>query len=606
MIVPMTKYDIVLFHAHQEDFLARLQELGLVDITIKQWEPSERDRELLNAIERHKAGIIRLKEQLKEGEASQAEPFTDPDEAYDCYEAAAGEYDRLTAELNRARKEVEELRVWGEFSSDTIQELREQGIELHYFWCYTNDFRARLSEWEQNYHIEEIDSANGVTHFIVLTHPGDSVAINAQAIKAPAVDYRHKEEEIKTLEVELEKQNALLDRCAVSLDLIREHANRLHERLHLNQAVASGTATADDTLVILEGWATRETSPQVDAMLDAYPDLIYLKSLPTPEDDTPVQLRNNRFARLFELIGGFYSLPKYGTMDLTPYFGPFYMLFFGFCLADAGYGLLLFLGGLFMLFKGGDKLKSVSKLTMLCGSATIVFGFFVGSFFGIQLANLPAFVSFRDYFLSTDNLFTLALGVGILQILFGMALKVVNTTQMHGFKYALSTLGWMIVIISSLAAYLLPDFEIEGFSFQSPIYLVCLSIGLFMMFFLNSPGKNPLANFGSGLWNTYNDITGLLGDVLSYIRLFAIGLSGGILALVFNDLAIGLSPDIPVLRQICVLLILLIGHGINLFMSTLSSFVHPMRLTFVEFYKNAGFEATQRAFNPLKQIREEK
>ena len=92
-------------------------------------------------------------------------------------------------------------------------------------------------------------------------------------------------------------------------------------------------------------------------------------------------------------------------------------------------------------------------------------------------------------------------------------------------------------------------------------------------------------NFGTGLWDTYNNITGILSDVLSYIRLFAIGLSGGILATVFNDLATGLSPDIPVVRELMILLILLVGHGINLFMSSISSFVHPMRLTFVEFYR---------------------
>ena len=604
MIVPMTKYDIVLLNTAREDFLSKLQDLGLVDITITAWEPSEHDRELMSSIEHHRLGIIRLKEQAKRPEAQKAEPFRDADEAYDQYLVAASEYDRLAAELARARKEAEELVVWGTFSPDTLAQLREQGIELRYFWAYTNEFRSKLPGWEQEYHIEEIRSEDGITHFVVITHTGATVSINAQEIKAPAANYKQKEAEIAGLEAELEVQAAILDRCARSIELIRAHMNGVREQLHFSQAAHSGETAADDALVVLEGWATRETSDRVDALLEAYPDLIYLKSDPTPEDNTPVQLKNNRFARLFELIGNFYSLPKYGSMDLTPFFGPFYMLFFGFCLADAGYGLLLFLGGLFLLLKGGEKMKSISKLTMLCGSATMVFGFFVGTFFGIELSKLPAFEAFRNYFLSTDNLFTLAIGVGIVQILFGMVLKVINTTHMYGFRYTLSTIGWMIVIIASLAAYLLPDLDVTGFSFSSPAYLALLGIGLFMMLFLNSPGKNPFANFGSGLWNTYNDVTGLLSDVLSYIRLFAIGLSGGILALVFNDLAMGLSPDIPVIRQIVVVLILIIGHGINLFMSSLSSFVHPMRLTFVEFYKNAGFDASQRSFAPLKRIKE--
>ena len=133
-----------------------------------------------------------------------------------------------------------------------------------------------------------------------------------------------------------------------------------------------------------------------------------------------------------------------------------------------------------------------------------------------------------------------------------------------------------------------------------------LGVGGVLMLVLNTPGRNPLVNFGAGLWDFYNNLTGILSDVLSYIRLFAIGLSGGILATVFNDLAQGLSPDIPVVKVVVMVLILLVGHGINLFMSAISSFVHPMRLTFVEFYKNAGFEMALRPFDPLRKMNETK
>ena len=102
----------------------------------------------------------------------------------------------------------------------------------------------------------------------------------------------------------------------------------------------------------------------------------------------------------------------------------------------------------------------------------------------------------------------------------------------------------------------------------------------------------------------YNNLTGLLSDVLSYIRLFAIGLSGGVLALVFDTLASGFVPEGAniVVRLLIMIPILLIGHGINLFMSTISSFVHPLRLTFVEFFKNAGFEMAPRNFDPIRKM----
>ena len=154
-----------------------------------------------------------------------------------------------------------------------------------------------------------------------------------------------------------------------------------------------------------------------------------------------------------------------------------------------------------------------------------------------------------------------------------------------------------------------PEWVIPGFTTSSSAFYVALGVGAVLMLFLSDIKRNPIVNFMSGLWDTYNNITGLLSDVLSYIRLFAIGLSGGVLAQVFNSLALGLTGldegigefGVGTIFQILgATAILLIGHGINLFMSSISSFVHPMRLTFVEFYKNAGFEMTSRAFKPLK------
>ena len=343
---------------------------------------------------------------------------------------------------------------------------------------------------------------------------------------------------------------------------------------------------------------------RVDALLDEYPNVLYIKSDPTPEDETPVKLKNNRFARIFEMVGDMYARPKYGTIDLTPFFAPFYMLFFGICLNDAGYGLILLAMGMAMLwkFKGGMMRRAAWFATM-CAVSTIVFGLFCGSFFGVSLKAYFPSIPFFDF---QGRFFSWALAIGLVQILFGQVLRIVMVSVTAGFRYALSTLGWFLVILAgSLAAglpLLDPAWVIPGFTTSSPAFYGVAAIGVVLMLFFNSPGKNPFVNFGTGLWDTYNNITGILSDVLSYIRLFAIGLSGGILATVFNDLATGLSPDIPVVRELMILLILLVGHGINLFMSSISSFVHPMRLTFVEFYKNAGFEMAARQFEPLTKI----
>ena len=180
-----------------------------------------------------------------------------------------------------------------------------------------------------------------------------------------------------------------------------------------------------------------------------------------------------------------------------------------------------------------------------------------------------------------------------------MILKAYNRTIQFGFAYSLSTIGWILIILSLAASMFLPDYAATSRWFTYA--------GLALAFCYNSPEryrKNPvtglLINVGSGLWDAYNTATGMLGDMLSYVRLFALGLSGGILATVFDSLATGLAPDNDILGPIVVVLIFVIGHALNMFMNVLGAFVHPMRLTFVEFFKNAGYEGGGTGYTPFK------
>ena len=177
-----------------------------------------------------------------------------------------------------------------------------------------------------------------------------------------------------------------------------------------------------------------------------------------------------------------------------------------------------------------------------------------------------------------------------------MILKAVNQTIQFGFKYAVATIGWLFILVSTAIAFAAPGFMPMG----GTVHMVFLAIGVLMAYLYNSPGKNVFVNIGLGLWDSYNMATGLLGDVLSYVRLFALGLSGGILASVFNSLAVGMSPDNVIAGPIVMVLIFVIGHAINMFMNVLGAMVHPMRLTFVEFFKNSGYEGGGKEYKPFK------
>ncbi|MDE7069656.1 MAG: V-type ATP synthase subunit I [Alistipes sp.] len=603
MIAKMSKYDLILYAAQRDDFIDKLRGLGLVDITTTGWEPSDEDRQLLLAIEQHARAVEAL-ERFRGSDrfSADAGAFASGEEAFEAYRAATQRAASIGTEIARLQKTAAELRPWGDFSPEALRRLSEQGVVVRCFFTPRATYEREIGEWAARHTIEPIHEGETNVYFVVITRPGEEVVLDAQEVKLPEMDSRQAEAEIARAERELAELDREFSRAALSVDAIRRHGGELRRRLESVRVEHTARREADGTLVLLEGWAEEATSGKVDALLAEYPNVIYLKSTPTPEDDTPVKLRNRPFAHLFEVIGAMYAMPKYGTIDLTRFFAPFYMIFFGFCLAEGGYGLLILLGGLYATLlgrrRGSRLIKEIGQLTMLCGGSGMLFGLASGSFFGLQMSEWTWLGGIRHHLLTPEILFPLSIGMGAVQVLFAMVINAYVTARSFGFRYALALIGWILVLVSSAAAGLLP--ESVGFTFHSPAYLAVLGIGLVLMFFFNSPGKNPLVNLGLGLWNTYNNVSGLVGDLLSYIRLFAIGLSGGILAMVFNQLAVGMSPDIPVVKQLVMLLILLLGHGINLFMCVLSSFVHPLRLTFVEFYKNAGFEASTRIFDPLK------
>jgi V/A-type H+-transporting ATPase subunit I len=561
----MTKYSLVVLAAERDEFLARLQELGLVDVTSTGWEPSEEDRNLMALADRHREAVEYLRGVAAAKNFTPGKPFATGAEAFEKYEAARHEIAAAEAEISGLGKTLAEVAPLGEFDPAAIRELDALGVSTEFLF-----------------------EAAGLDD-------------TAREIKLPDESPAQMRTRIASLETEIVDWQKVVARAAATVDKIESDGELLKEQLQLSRTSRAGTSAADDSLVVMEAWARQNQAPQVDAMLEAHPAVLYLKDRPTPDDETPVELKNAKIPRPFEFIAKMYALPRYGTMDLTRWFAPFYMLFFAFCLSDAGYGALLLGGGIFLALKAKGAMREIGVLSIYCGGAAVVFGLLVGSLFGIDIKQWAILAPVRGIFFPSNGmfLFALALGLGVLQILFGMVLKAITTARAFGIKYALATIGWIMVIVSGIAM-IVPGMVDLNLGIPDMALYIVMALGGFMMLFLNNPGKNPLVNLGGGLWNTYNDITGFLSDALSYIRLFAIGLSGGVLATVFNNLATGMSPDIPVVGQLVTLIILLIGHGLNLFMSTLSSMVHPLRLTFVEFYKNAGFEASGRVFEPLK------
>jgi V/A-type H+-transporting ATPase subunit I len=249
------------------------------------------------------------------------------------------------------------------------------------------------------------------------------------------------------------------------------------------------------------------------------------------------------------------------------------------------------------------------RLLIYLGISTVFMGIVTGNVGGIELYKIHThwawYEEAKQFILTPVKLFYASMILGVIQVIFGQFVRATSRMKTDGFVHTISTWGWLIVVLGSLSIFGLQKTGIIVHAQAKIAYDVVLSIGGLCIFILNHPGHNILMNIGEGLWDTYEKATGWLGDVLSYIRLFAISVAGAVLAIVFNSLAMTMSGHIPVVSILAMLLILVFGHSINIFMAILSSFVHPLRLTFVEFYKNAGFVGGGKHYKPFARYKEE-
>lgn len=604
MVVAMTKYSFLVYHKEYESFLTQMRDLGMLHVIEKQAGTPEEGSELQTYLQEAARFERILKEmnRLLADDFSACAPAAADDDAIGKVAAFENLQEEKTKQIQKQaalQKEIERMQIWGDFDWERIYALRDAGFIVRFYTVAERNF---ISEWEDQYNAIRIFTEGSQVYFITITPRGVVVEFDdAERVRLPKETLRElltAQHEAKDEEVELDKE--ISGFCKAWYNTIEAGYRRVLETVDYTKVILNSESQADDKLILLEGWIPTENEPEVNAFLEKE-GIYYISQRATKEDPAPVKLRNNWFARLFHPITELYDMPAYGEFDLTPFFAPFFVMFFGLCLGDAGYGLLLVLIGLIARRKVKPALKPMMTLVTILGLGTVIFGTISGTLFGIQLLDVkwPWIQKMKSFMLSSNDLFYFSLMVGVLQIIFGMVLKAVGQTVRFGFKNALSAWGWLILIVGCGGSFALQKTGIIQPDLARTLMYVTGGIGALGIFIFNDVKRNPLVNIGAGIWDSYNMASGLLGDVLSYVRLFALGISGSVLGLVFNDLAVKMSPDIPVVGFIVTALILLFGHGMNIFMSGLGAFVHPMRLTFVEFYKNAGFEGGGKKYNPF-------
>ncbi|MDD7551787.1 MAG: V-type ATPase 116kDa subunit family protein [Candidatus Cryptobacteroides sp.] len=573
MITLMDKYSFILLSGDRDRFLDEIQELGVVDI-----------KRSSKAVDEVSGSIVSEMEALK-GQIR---------EIQNCSDKLSESLKTRIAELGRS---LSEARPWGRFDREAVKRF---GIRL-----YACARKAFDTSWAENYALEIISEDKNKIYFAVA---GDAKDFPLKEIALPAKDSAELEKEIAELKSQLEQHSAELASRKGEIPVLQELIDKKCSELSLYLAGATGKSAAEGSLVLFEGFAPRENSARLCEALDKM-DIYYIKEEATAEDKPPIKLKNNAFVRQFETFTRMYGMPVYNEFDPTIFLSIFYLLFFAICMGDAGYGLLLIGIGLALKGRKGG-LADMWSLIVTLGAGTVVVGLIMATFFGINLydaawvpAGLKKIMIVGDISVGGamySKQMVLSLGIGVLHICLAMLTKAVWAVKRDGFKHSLGTLGWTLLIVGSVIGL---SIGLTGVISETAMKFLLIGIGAVSalgIFIFNKWGRNPLVNIGSGLWDTYNMASGLMGDVLSYVRLYALGLSGGMLGQTFNLIADMVKGTDPTWQWIPFVIILLFGHVLNLGLCALGAFVHPLRLNFVEFFKNAGYEGQGVEYNPVR------
>ena len=612
MITKMTKYSFILLTGEKEGFLEQLQELGVVDISRSVKPVDQGSSEMLaKATKAKKAlefleGIDYTKD--ADAEAISKATVTVEGDPIAFVEKCKSKLAELQAALSSAKKEVEIRRPWGTYDKKAIDSLAEMGYSVHY---YVVDKKKFDEGWAELYPLQVVDDQTDKVWFVTVSSNNTEYDFPIKELAAPEGTVAQANEEVERIKEEVILCKAGILNAKDYIPAIKATMETDLADLDRYLADSARESAAEDLLTIFTGFAPVENTEELTAAFDNM-GVLYIKEEAKEEDNPPIKLKNNWFTKQFEVFTGMYGMPVYSEFDPTAIVAPFYLLFFSMCLGDAGYGIALLLFGL-MLNKGIVKIgmfDGLGSIISLLGAGTIVVGTVLGTFFGISLydaAWVPEALKkcmivgeVEVSGLGTFNVqMLLALAIGIFHICLAMTVKAICYTKRFGFRANFATWGWLLLIVGGIVTAIL---GVGKFVSPEAIKWAVIGIGTLSalgIYVFNTPGRNPLMNIGAGLWDTYNMATGILGDVLSYIRLFALGLAGGMLGQAFNNLA-GMVKGESVVSWVPFVIILIIGHLLNLLMSSLGAFVHPMRLTFVEYFKNAGYEGRGAKYNPLK------
>ncbi len=440
----------------------------------------------------------------------------------------------------------------------------------------------------------------------------------------PAESFNELKEKVESVENETIDIEKKIRSFAVSsiqhLSAVKEYGENMLLRRDALMGVDSGRSS-----FIMKGWIDIDDIPLLHELEKKFSTVECFTEKPEAGENPPIKLKDTKLFSPFQMFVKMYSMPAYGTVDPSRFTAFFFALFLGITLTDAAYGLVLAVlsaAGLILFRRKPDILW----ITFWGGLFTVAAGLLTGGIAGDLFRNSSPYVSsgqmisFRKYFMWFDPLvdpmmfFRIALALGVIQILSGLAIGFVHDLRIGRYSDAFfDRLTWFFIVGMSVKILLSSKISVDMslVPYDEPLFtgsylkyesVLPVFMSLLILFFGGREEKSwPFRIFVGFLKLTVlSGIFSYLGDILSYIRLMALGMVTAGIGMAVNAIAF-MSADIPVAGFIITLIILVIGHTFNLAINLIGGFVHSMRLQYVEFFTKF-FTGGGRVFRPLSDI----
>ena len=388
------------------------------------------------------------------------------------------------------------------------------------------------------------------------------------------------EDEEKAIEEQLRKLAVHLPDLRLAFEALSAKKARLQ---------AQETMAHTHSVSMLEGWIPKPSvEPLLDAMRSEFPTTQVLVSDPTDADDPPVLLQNNAMVRPYEAVVEGFALPKNGTMDPTPAMMPFFACFFGMMVSDAGYGLMmaLLIPILVKILKPSEGARKIFWILCGGGVATLFWGAMYNTWFGFS-----PWPSVFDPVNNSLPVMGLCIGVGALHLFAGLMVGAVqNFKNKDPMSAVYDQFSWIALIVG-LGLLLLPQTKEIG------KWMAIISAGIILVTAGREKSNNPIKRLISGFGALYN-ITGWISDLLSYMRLFGMGLATGVIGMVINRL-VGMLTSSGIIGMVIGAVVFVGAHLFNAAINTLGAYVHSCRLQYIEFF-GKFYEEGGKPFKPLR------